>query len=112
MRFVRLYGQAGRVETVADTDVTSTLYQLGAVSPIGLGFLMGSYGYAKDRAPNSSVLRRTFSIGYDYFLSKATDIYAVVMNERVDRALIGQHGRCGRAAALLKGRRGRSLRVT
>jgi len=83
MRFVRLYGQAGRVETVADTDVTSTLYQLGGVSPIGLGFLMGSYGYAKDRAPNSSVLRRTFSLGYDYFLSKATDIYAVVMNERV-----------------------------
>ena len=53
------------------------------VSPIGLGFLMASYGYAKDKVPNSSVLRRTFSIGYDYFLSKATDIYAVVMNERV-----------------------------
>ena len=83
LRFVRLYGQAGRIDTVADTDVTSTLYQLGAVSPIGLGFLMASYGYAKDKVPNSSVLRRTFSIGYDYFLSKATDIYAVVMNERV-----------------------------
>jgi len=25
---------------------------------------------------------RTFSIGYDYFLSKSTDLYAVLMNER------------------------------
>jgi len=83
MRFVRLYGQAGRVDTVADTDVTTTLYQLGAVSPIGLGFLMASYGYAKDKAPNGNVLRRTFSLGYDYFLSRSADIYAVVMNERV-----------------------------
>jgi hypothetical protein len=67
MRFVRLYGQAGRVDTVADTDVTTTLYQLGAGQPIGLGFLMASYGYAKDKAPNCNVLRRTFSLGYDYF---------------------------------------------
>ena len=37
----------------------------------------------KTSAPNGDLLRRTFSLGYDYFLSKNTDIYAVVMNERV-----------------------------
>ena len=51
------------------------------MSPIGLGFLL-PYGHAKDDAAGNRVVRRTFSLGYDYFLSKATDIYAVVMNER------------------------------
>ena len=82
LKFVRLYGQAGRVKTNADTDARSSLYQVGAVSPIGLGFLMASYGHAKDEVNSNRTIRRTFSLGYDYFLSKATDIYAVVMNER------------------------------
>ena len=83
LSFIRLYGQVGRVKTNADTDVRSMLYQVGAASPIGLGFLLASYGHAKDEAASIRSYRRTFSLGYDYFLSKATDVYAVVMNERV-----------------------------
>ena len=83
LSFVRLYGQVGRVKTNADTDARSTLYQVGAASPIGLGFLLASYGHAKDETASVRSYRRTFSLGYDYFLSKATDLYAVVMNERV-----------------------------
>ena len=82
-RIVKLYGQAGSVTTHATTAIKSRLYQLGAVSPIGLGFLMVSYGHAGDDVNgNQHFTRRTFSVGYDYFLSKATDIYAVAMNER------------------------------
>ena len=82
LSFIRLYGQVGRVKTNADVDVRSTLYQVGAASPIGLGFLLASYAHAKDEVASTRSYRRTFSLGYDYFLSKATDIYAVVMNER------------------------------
>ena len=81
-RIVKLYGQAGSVTTHATTAIKSRLYQLGAVSPIGLGFLMVSYGHAGDDVNGSHFTRKTLSIGYDYFLSKATDIYAVAMNER------------------------------
>jgi predicted porin len=83
LSFIRLYGQIGRVKTNADIDERSTLYQVGAASPIGLGFLLASYGHAKAEAASIRRYRRTFSLGYDYFLSKATDVYAVVMNERV-----------------------------
>ena len=81
-RIVKLYGQAGSVTTHATTAIKSRLYQLGAVSPIGLGFLMVSYGHKGDDVNGSHFTQRTFSVGYDYFLSKATDIYAVAMNER------------------------------
>jgi predicted porin len=81
-RIVKLYGQVGSVRTHAATAIKSRLYQVGAVSPIGLGFLMISYGHKGDDVNGSHFTQRTFSIGYDYFLSKATDIYAVAMNER------------------------------
>ena len=80
---MKLYGQVGTVKTSAMVGTKSTLYQLGAVSPVGLGFVMASYGYAKDRIDALHTNRKTFSIGYDYFLSKGTDLYAVAMNERV-----------------------------
>ena len=89
------------------TDVKSPLYQVGAVSPIGLGFLMASYGHKDDDGTAAALHARTFSIGYDYFLSKATDIYAVAMNERADRAVVRQHGRRRRSAPLLRRRAGR-----
>ncbi|MEP7059006.1 MAG: porin [Caldimonas sp.] len=82
LRMLRLYGQAGSVKTRAAPDVKTTLYQLGAVAPIGLGFLMASYGHANSEAAANNAIRKTFSLGYDYFLSKSTDLYAVLMSER------------------------------
>ena len=82
-RWVRLYGQAGSVKTSATTGVRTHLYQLGAAAPIGLGFALASYGHASIETDALSSLRRTFSIGYDYFLSRNTDVYALAMNERV-----------------------------
>ena len=82
-RLVRLYGQGGSVKTSATTGVRTHLYQLGAAAPIGLGFALASYGHANTETDMSSSLRRTFSVGYDYFLSKNTDVYALAMNDRV-----------------------------
>jgi len=84
LKWLRLYGQAGAVKTSAATAVRTHLYQLGGASPIGLGFLLVSYGHARTEVAGlPASLRRTLSIGYDYYLSKNTDIYALAMNERV-----------------------------
>lgn len=83
LRLLRLYGQAGQVKTRAAVDVETTLYQFGTLVPLGLGFAMASYGHSREESAGSAVLRQTFSIGYDYFLSKSTDLYAVLMNEHV-----------------------------
>jgi len=76
-----LFAQIGDVRTEAATDARVKLYQLGVAVPVGLGRVLGSYGEARASAPVSSA-RKTLSLGYDYNLSKSTDIYGVVMNER------------------------------
>jgi predicted porin len=84
LSWLRIYGQIGEAKTSATTSVRDHIYQLGGASPIGLGFLLVSYGHARaEIAGQQDTLRRTFSIGYDYFLSKNTDVYALAMNERV-----------------------------
>lgn len=80
---VKLYGQAGSVKTSAATGIKTVLYQLGAVVPVGLGFVLSSYGHARYESAGASSIRRTLSIGYDYYLSKSTDIYAALMNEQI-----------------------------
>jgi predicted porin len=80
---VKIYGQAGMVRTNAAVRDKTSLYQLGAVAPVGLGFIIGSYGHSRAESLGTSQIRRTVSVGYDYFLSKNTDIYAVMMNEQL-----------------------------
>ena len=84
-RFVRLYGQAGRVRDERRRPTcTSTPATRSARRPDRARLRAGLVRSREGRArPNSSVVRRTFSLGYDYILSKTTDIYAVVMNERL-----------------------------
>ena len=42
-----------------------------------------SYGHANIESDAFSSLRRTFTLGYDYFLSKSTDVYAMVMHDSI-----------------------------
>jgi predicted porin len=80
---VRVYGQIGRVHTRADTDERTTLWQLGASVPLGNSLILASYGHAHTRTSVSGLTTRTFSIGYDYFLSKNTDIYVAALHEKL-----------------------------
>jgi predicted porin len=77
----KLFGQIGQVKTDATTDVKVKLYQLGVSAPVGGGKILASYGNAKTTTPTTST-RKTFSAGYDYNLSKSTDVYAVLMNDK------------------------------
>ncbi len=80
--FVRVYGQAGRVKTDADVSTSTVLYQLGAAVPVGTGLVLLAYGRSQASTAYSRITDRTSSIGYDYYLSKNTDIYVAGMLER------------------------------
>jgi predicted porin len=79
---VRVYGQAGRVRTQAESNDRTTLYQLGAAVPLGQSLIMVAYGHSRQKTPVAATTNRIFSLGYDYFLSKNTDIYVAAMLER------------------------------
>ncbi len=79
---LRAFGQYGGVKTRATADVRSTLYQIGASAPLGAGSLLVSYGDASTKSSGVRASQQTLSIGYDYNLSKNTDLYAVYMNDR------------------------------
>ena len=82
LRFVRFYGQVGRIKTGATTDSRTTLYQLGAAVPIGTSLILVGYGRSHTTTTLSGTTNRQASIAYDYFLSKNTDIYVAALYEK------------------------------
>jgi predicted porin len=76
----RLFGQLGNVDnrsTGNEYDITG----VGASVPAGLGKVIAQWGRIK---PEAGAKRTTFSAGYDYFLSRRTDVYLVAMSDEVD----------------------------
>jgi predicted porin len=70
--------------TGARTSLDKTA-SLGAWIPAGRGgSVLAAYARTKrDLATAPDLTRRTFSLGYDYALSKRTDVYAVAMNDKL-----------------------------
>ncbi len=76
----KLFGQFGKV----DNKTSGNEYDiagLGASVPVGNGKVLAQWGQIK---PETGAKRKTFSAGYDYFLSKRTDLYAVAMSDKID----------------------------
>lgn len=76
----RLFGQFGNVAnktTGNEYDITG----LGASVPVGNGKILAQWGQIR---PETGAKRKTFSAGYDYFLSRRTDLYAVAMSDKID----------------------------
>lgn len=67
------------------TDLSTTkqkTYSLGASAPMGAnGKLLAAY--ANSKVNTSGVKRQTLTVGYDYNLSKRTDVYAMVMSDKI-----------------------------
>ncbi|HEY4956953.1 MAG TPA: porin [Caldimonas sp.] len=82
-KILRVYGQVGRVKTEANEDLQTILYQLGAAVPIGNGLVMASYGRSHMKGRLSGTTDRSSALGYDYFLSKNTDIYVAALYEKL-----------------------------
>jgi len=78
---VKLFAQYGKIKTDATKDVTTTNYNFGVKVPLGAGAFLAQYGNSKIDTEGSSAGKQSqiATVGYDYFLSKRTDIYAVAM---------------------------------
>lgn len=84
LKFVKLFGQYGKVSTDAAADVDVKTYQVGAAVPIGAGKLLASYGNSKLDfvAPGADATSKMMTIAYDHLLSKRTDIYVLYMSDK------------------------------
>jgi predicted porin len=64
------------------------LYSVGLSAPVGPGSVL--LGYANTKRTGSLVgadlKRDTATLGYDYFLSKRTDLYAMLMSDKITNA--------------------------
>ncbi len=63
--------------------------QGGATVPVGPGTVMASYAYSRDSGGLNQT-RQHRAIGYDYPLSKRTDLYAAYMNDQLSNLSTGQ----------------------
>lgn len=77
---VKGFGQVGNVKN-RTSGVDFDLLGLGASVDIDAGKALVQWGRLK---PSTGAKRNTFSVGYDHFVSKRTDLYAVVMSDKVD----------------------------
>jgi len=77
---VKGFGQVGNVKNKT-SGVDFDILGLGASVDVGLGKALAQWGRLK---PGTGAKRNTFSVGYDYFMSKRTDLYAVLMSDKVD----------------------------
>ena len=82
-QFIRVYGQIGRIKTEATDDSRTTSYQLGAAVPFGTSLILVAYGRQHVELPLKATTNQIMSIGYDYFLSKSTDIYVAALYEKL-----------------------------
>jgi len=76
---VKVYAQYGKV----DNDTTKKNYTISGIGgdlTLGQGKVLLQWGKI---SPDIGANRTTGSVGYDYFLSKRTDIYAAYMSDKV-----------------------------
>ncbi|QBE66055.1 porin [Pseudoduganella lutea] len=81
--FAKLFGTFQRASS--DADVRDRTFQLGANVPAGGGAFLVSWANTRRSGPLDvpALARNTVSAGYDHYLSKRTDLYAVVMADRI-----------------------------
>ena len=92
---VKLFAHLGRIHNrgteAAPQDVDYRLWDLSAAAPIGTGLLLAGVAQRRtgDRvapvpatAAGGNLERRVLTAGYDHYLSKRTDLYAMLMSDR------------------------------
>ena len=86
---VKLYGTYGAAKTKDNDSYDGKTASLGLDIPVSkAGTIKAAVAHTKLEATNGTTFafdgkRTTTTIGYDHFLSKRTDVYGVVMNDRV-----------------------------
>jgi len=83
---VKVFGQYGQFKgsdfATATDNIKTKLFQLGASVPVTKdGKVLVSYGESKKELATGDVKHKIFTLGYDHYLSKRTDVYAVYMRD-------------------------------
>ncbi len=86
---VKLFGQYQYIKNSITTgDVHVNFGQLGTAIELGTGRILASDGFSKSGGQGDAV-RNTFSIAYDYSLSKRTDVYAAFLVDHASKLSSG-----------------------
>jgi len=83
LSLAKIYAQYTQVRTHATVDGKTALWGFGAAVPLGPGRVLLQYGDARAEQAGVETSNKTLTLGYDYTLSKNSDLYAVYMNDRV-----------------------------
>jgi len=84
LKFAKFFVQYGSIETKATREVETKTLNLSASVPLGNGAILAAYGSSESTTagvagkPESEML----TLGYNYKLSKRTDIYALYMSDK------------------------------
>ncbi|NIF53042.1 porin [Burkholderia sp. Ax-1724] len=83
-QFAKFYGTLQTTNTTTSHIGTHT-YQLGVSIPVtAVSYILVSWATTRQSAPsNQDSVHNTGSIGYDYYLSKRTDVYGVYSYDRI-----------------------------
>lgn len=88
---VKLFAHLGQIQVLADSasatrKVTHDIWGLSASAPLGNGTLLAGMASRKGDEVIGASRRSVISLGYDYPLSRRTDLYAVLRNDRTRAA--------------------------
>ncbi|OWW20910.1 porin [Noviherbaspirillum denitrificans] len=83
LKAAKLFATYG--QTSHNVDLDDKTLSLGATVPMGAGKIMAAWAQTKREGTviGADQTRKTASVGYDYDMSKRTDLYAVYMNDRI-----------------------------
>jgi predicted porin len=75
-------------DSTTGNSMNDKIASLGLKAPVGAGNILAAYADTKRTGSlvGADQKRDTFSIGYDYDLSKRTDIYTIVMSDKITNA--------------------------
>lgn len=79
---VKLYGQYFHTDT-PDIRTTTRTGQIGFAVPVGPGRIMATVSRTERDMTVAETTRTTAALGYDHYLSKRTDLYAVYLSDRL-----------------------------
>lgn len=83
---VKVFGQYAKA-TNDTKKVDYKIYEAGVSIPVGAAKLLAQYGQI---SPTTGAGRKTWTVGYDYWLSKRTDLYAVAMIDKLSNQTAGE----------------------
>ncbi|PJI95855.1 putative porin [Acidovorax sp. 69] len=96
--FAHLGGIENRGTAAAPLDASYRLWDLSAAVPLGAGRVLAGYasrrtndkvGAVPATAAGGNLQRRVLTVGYDYFLSKSTDLYLMAIRDRTVTQTLG-----------------------